>query len=95
MLITGGYVQSPIQSLLDAIRKVCLPGPWSQGSKLAQAGAVFGESSSGDAITVRVRTAAKGIAPTVTLYPTDGEWSCDCEAAVDPCAHVAAAIVAL
>jgi hypothetical protein len=84
-----------VQPLFEAIRKACLPGPWSQGSKLAQAGAVHGESSGGDSITVRVRTAAQGVAPTVTLYPADKEWSCDCDAAVDPCAHVAAAIIAL
>ncbi len=95
MLRAAGYVPSAIQPLLEAIRKACLPGPWSQGTKLAQGGAVFGEATTPEAITVRVRTAAKGVAPTVTLYPVDKEWSCDCEAAVDPCAHVAAAIVAL
>ena len=88
-------MQSKLQPLLEAIRKKCLPGPWSQGSKLAQSGAVFGEATTGEVITVRVRSAAKGVAPTVSLYPEDGEWSCDCESAVDPCAHVAAAIVAL
>jgi superfamily II DNA or RNA helicase len=29
----------------------------------------------------------------VTLYPADGEWSCDCGGKVDPCAHVAAAAI--
>ena len=86
---------SPLQPLFDAIRKVCLPGPWSLGTKLAQGGAVSGEKSAAESITVRVKLAGQSIAPTVTLYPTDLEWSCDCEGAVDPCAHVAAAIIAL
>ena len=86
---------SSLQDLLAAVRKACLPGPWSQGTKLARDGAVLGEPSLTDSITVRVRTAAKGIAPTVTLYPKDLEWSCDCGSPVDPCSHVVAAIIAL
>ena len=33
------------------------------------------------------------IAPTVTLFEEDSEWSCDCGGKVDPCAHVAASII--
>ncbi|MEZ4311592.1 MAG: SNF2-related protein [Polyangiaceae bacterium] len=84
-----------LQPLFEAVRKACLPGPWSQGTKLAREGAVLAASTSDDSITVRVRATAQGIAPTVTLYPGDEEWACDCEGPVDPCAHVAAAAIAL
>ena len=82
-----------IAPLLAAVRKACLPGPWTLGVKLAREGAVLGGQTHGDSHVARVRTPGK-IAPTVTLYPDDGEWSCDCGSAVDPCAHVVAAVIA-
>ena len=45
-------------------------------------------------MTVRVRAPGHAIAPTVTLYLEEQEWSCDCGGRVDPCAHVAAAVIA-
>jgi superfamily II DNA or RNA helicase len=88
-------VTAPLASLLAAVRKVCLPGLWSQGVKLARDGAVFGGERRGDTMTARVRAPGLAVAPSVTLYPDDGEWSCDCSSPVDPCAHVAAAAIAL
>ena len=86
---------APLEALLAAVRKASLPGPWSQGVKLAREGAVFGGDRKNDAIVARVRAVGQVVAPTVTLYPDDEEWSCDCSGPVDPCAHVAAAVIAL
>jgi len=87
-------LSSPLDALLAAVRKACLPGLWSQGVKLAREGAVFDSQPKGDAITARVRSPGSPVAPTVTLYPQDGEWTCDCGSKFDPCAHVAAAAIA-
>lgn len=43
----------------------------------------------------RVRAPGHAIAPTVTLYPDEGEWSCDCGGKADPCAHAVAAAIQL
>jgi superfamily II DNA or RNA helicase len=88
-------VTAPLAELLAAVRKACLPGPWSQGVKLAREGAVFGGERKKDTIVARVRATGQVVAPSVTLYPDDAEWSCDCGSPVDPCAHVAAAVIAL
>ncbi len=88
-------VTSPLQSLLEAVRKACLPGPWSQGVKLARDDRVFDRKDGADTVTVRVRAPGAAVAPSVTLYPADGEWGCDCDGQADPCAHVAAAVIAL
>src|SRR6185503_2738377 len=85
---------APLDDLLAAVRKACLPGLWSQGVKLAREGAVFGREARGEAIVARVKSPGAAVAPTVTLYPEDEEWTCDCEGKVDPCAHVAAAAIA-
>jgi superfamily II DNA or RNA helicase len=85
---------APLDDLLAAVRKACLPGLWSLGVKLAREGAVFGHSARDGAISLRVQTPGAAVAPTVTLYPADIEWSCDCGGRVDPCAHVAAAAIA-
>jgi superfamily II DNA or RNA helicase len=85
----------PLAPLLDAVRKACLPGPWSQGVKLAREGAVFGRADKKDSISVRVRSPSQTVAPSVTLYPDDKEWTCDCDSPTDPCVHVAAAVIAL
>jgi superfamily II DNA or RNA helicase len=79
--------------LLSAVRSAALPGIWSQGVKLAREKAVTPVSSTRGATTLRVRAAGHAIAPTVTLYFEDLEWTCDCGARVDPCAHVAAAAI--
>ena len=84
-----------VQKLLETVRKSALPGLWSQGVSLAREGAVLVESSTDDEVTVRVRAPGRAIAPTVVLYPGDDEWACDCGSKVDPCAHVAAAAIAL
>ncbi|HEY2517622.1 MAG TPA: DEAD/DEAH box helicase [Polyangiaceae bacterium] len=82
-----------MQPLLDAARKAMLPAIWSQGVKLARENAVTRAGASKGEITFRVRAPGHAVAPTVTLYPDDLEWSCDCGGKVDPCAHVAAAVI--
>jgi superfamily II DNA or RNA helicase len=84
-----------LQSLLEAVRSSALPGTWSQGVKLARDGAVTVEATSPSETTARVRVTAQAVAPSVVLYPKDGEWACDCVSKVDPCAHVCAAAIAL
>ncbi len=84
-----------LQELFDAVRDACSRGTWSSGVELARAGAVSGESDSGAEVTLRVSTRGGLVAPTVTLYPRDAEWACDCAGSEDPCVHVAAAVIAL
>src|ERR1700722_18274407 len=85
-----------MQTLLEAIRKACLPGVWSQGVKLAREAAVTAgaANANADELTFRVRAPGHAIALTVTLYVEGPEWTCDCDGKVDPCSHVAAAIIA-
>ncbi len=80
-----------MQPFLEVVRKATLPGVWSLGVKLAREGSVV---PGGDASTFRVRAPGHAVAPTVTLFMEDAEWSCDCGGKVDPCAHVAAATIA-
>ena len=79
-----------LEGFLETVRKSCLPGLWSEGVRLCREGKV---TRAGDDETFRVRAAGRAVSPTVTLYPDDGEWSCDCGGKVDPCAHVAAAAI--
>jgi superfamily II DNA or RNA helicase len=88
-----------MQPFLDAVRKASLPAIWSQGVKLAREGSVLATSGEpaaarGAPPTFRVRAPGHAIAPTVTLFVDDLEWSCDCGGKVDPCAHVAASAIA-
>lgn len=88
-----------MQTVLEAIRKACLPGVWSQGVKLAREGAVTAGAATPEELSFRVRAPGHAIALTVTLYTAgrpdqEVEWTCDCEGKTDPCAHVAAAAIA-
>ena len=83
-----------MQQLLETVRKASLPGIWSQGVKLAREKAVALAASSDGELTLRVRAPGQAVAPTVTLYVTTREWSCDCDGKVDPCMHVTAAVIA-
>jgi superfamily II DNA or RNA helicase len=83
------------QRLMEAVRKAALPAVWTQGVKLARGEAVSRVNESATEVTLRVRAAGYAVAPTVTLYLEEPEWSCDCDGKTDPCAHVAAAAIAL
>jgi superfamily II DNA or RNA helicase len=84
-----------LQQFLDAVRKACFPAVWGQGVKLAREKAVTRSSQAEGEVTLRVRAPGHLIAPTVTLYTSGEEWSCDCGGKADPCSHVAAATIAL
>jgi superfamily II DNA or RNA helicase len=86
--------------LAETIRKAALPAIWSQGVKLARDHAVSLAQGAQDlqgaeSVDLRVRANGFAVAPSVTLYLQELEWSCDCGGQVDPCAHVAAAIIAV
>jgi hypothetical protein len=82
-----------MQRLFEIVRKASLPAVWTQGVKLARSEAVTDVAGSPAALTLRVRTRGNAIAPTVTLYAEDGEWSCDCGGVADPCMHVVAGVI--
>src|SRR5262245_46010031 len=82
-----------LQKLFDALRAACPPGIWSQAVKFAREGSVSAPEATGGSLTFRVQVPGR-VAPTVTLYPNDLEWTCDCAGKVDPCSHVAAAAIA-
>jgi superfamily II DNA or RNA helicase len=63
--------------------------------ELARAGAVIGESDDGTEIVLRVSTKGGLVCPQVVLFPEDEDWTCECNAPGDACAHVAASIIAL
>ncbi|MBN1605415.1 MAG: DEAD/DEAH box helicase [Polyangiaceae bacterium] len=81
--------------LFTAVRKACRPGLWSQGVGMVREQAVVIESSTPEEVVARVKAPGRAIASTTVLYPADGEWTCDCAAQFDPCAHVAAVVIAL
>ena len=64
-----------MQALFDAIREASLPAVWSQGVKLARAAAVSEAARSSSSITLRVQARGHAVAPTVTLYTDELEWS--------------------
>ncbi|MFT4571604.1 MAG: superfamily II DNA or RNA helicase [Hyphomicrobiaceae bacterium] len=82
-------------ALLQTAQEECPVGLWSKGTGLARQGAVRGESRTEKEWTFRVRTPGDTIAPTVSLFPQDQEWDCDCDGPFDPCQHVAAALCAI
>ncbi|MFQ5418564.1 MAG: DEAD/DEAH box helicase, partial [Myxococcota bacterium] len=63
--------------------------------ELARGDAVVGESDDGEEIVLRISERGGLICPTVTLFPEDEDWECDCASAEPGCAHAAAAVIAL
>jgi superfamily II DNA or RNA helicase len=84
-----------LHELLETTRKAALPGIWSQGVKLAREQLVTLERSADDEVVLAVKMTNRPVPATVVLYPSDAEWACDCQSRVDPCEHVAAAVIAL
>ncbi len=84
-----------MDDLFETVRDQASRASWSRGVELARAEAVVGEHGDEDEVVLRIHTSGSAVHPTVILYPHDCEWECDCAGADDPCAHVAAAVIAL
>ena len=84
-----------MEELFESIRESCDKTTWSKGVQLARAGSVTGEKQSNDEWILRVLNQDTGVSPTVTLWPSDEDWQCDCREKTDPCRHIAAAIIAI
>jgi len=84
-----------MQGLFEAVREEASRAAWSGGVQLVRGGAVRGESAEGDERVLRVTQRQGMLVHRVVLYPGDTDWSCECGGPDDPCAHVAAAVIAL
>ncbi|ETX07355.1 DEAD/DEAH box helicase [Candidatus Entotheonella palauensis] len=84
-----------MQALFEEIRENCSPTIWSRGVELSRAGAVVTEASDDEEITLKVATRQVMAYATVTLWPEEEDWLCDCKSTDPACAHVAAAVIAL
>ena len=84
-----------VSALVEAMREEAKPAPWSNGVKLARAGAVTQESTDGKEVVLRVKATGRPVPWTVVLYPADAAWECNCPAPVDPCEHAVAAALTL
>ncbi len=84
-----------MEALLAAIRKACSANTWSRGVELARANAVVIQSETTKDVELQVATKGGLVAPLVTLFLDEDEWSCECNSTEDACAHVAAAAIAL
>jgi superfamily II DNA or RNA helicase len=84
-----------VQAIYERVRSEAERSAWSAGVELARGGAVSQERVSGGERVLRVRPNGGLVHPTVLLYVDDAEWECDCGSDDDPCAHVAAAVIAL
>jgi len=81
-----------MDELLQAVRKACSPKLWSIGVTLARGDRVTLEK---DQVTLRVSAPQLAVPYVVELDIADQAWGCDCPSREDPCAHVAAAAIAL
>jgi superfamily II DNA or RNA helicase len=84
-----------MDELFETIREAAGRDVWSRGVELVRQDAVTGDRSSEDEIVLRVFERSRGVATIITLFPNDQDWNRDCGCKVDPCHHVAAAIIAL
>jgi superfamily II DNA or RNA helicase len=84
-----------MQALFEEIRDICSPKTWSRGVELSRAGAVIGERHNGAEIVLQVATQMGMAYATVTLWPQEVGWECDCKTPEEVCSHVAAAVIAM
>ena len=82
------------EALFEAVQQACFPATWSRGVELTRLDSVVGEGKRDDGVVFRVTTRGGMICPTVTLYPEDRDWDCDCASRENVCEHVAAAVIA-
>ena len=85
--------------LIDEVRARAPAAYRARGVKLARQGVVEGvkaEASYGEEeITLRVVDPSARMAFTVTVWPEEPDWACDCPIEHDTCPHAVAAVIAL
>jgi superfamily II DNA or RNA helicase len=79
--------------LAQIIKRKCNVLAWREGETLAK-GALLSKQDEDEVVLV-VPAPHFEVAPNVSLCPGSSEWSCDCGGELDPCSHVAAAIIAV
>jgi len=85
-----------VAALFEAVREACARAVWSRGGELARARAVQRDDAAAPGEQgLRVLEPGRVVAQRVVLHPGTSEWECDCSSREDPCAHVAAAAIAL
>lgn len=86
-----------MQKLFEVIRKECSARAWSRGVELAREECVVarGPTPEGDELRFQVRIPGRTIGTSVSLFPEDEDWDCDCQANASTCEHIAAAIISL
>jgi hypothetical protein len=84
-----------LKELFETLKKKALPAIWNQGVKLAREDSVSLEKETDERLDLRVRVPARSSYLTVSLFPRELEWSCDCPGPADPCVHAVAALLAV
>ena len=84
-----------MQEFFEAIRAECSTRIWSRAVDLVRADAVIGQRDDPGEVVLQVSTQGRMLSPTVTLYPDDQDWECECSTSAPVCEHVAAAVIAL
>ena len=81
-----------VKALAAAVRDACGPRAWRLGERFVEEGQVERVADRGaQEQEFRVWAPGRPVAPTVSLYPEDEEWDCDCPSRADCCEHAAAA----
>ena len=83
-------------ALFNTVRREAAAAEWSRGVELTRRGSISGESEPLEGeVTLFVADPKDPVVRRVTLGLEDESWSSDCVCNADPCAHVAAALIAL
>ena len=83
------------RDLLEAVREAATRNDWSRGVELRRRGAAQVAWRERDEVVVQVRPGQAALCPTVRLFPSTGDWDCDCGRDVEACEHVVAAALVL
>ncbi|MFZ9596470.1 MAG: DEAD/DEAH box helicase [Bdellovibrionia bacterium] len=77
------------------LHKLCPAGIWSKAVALVRTHSVLPDSMSSQEKILRVQDPPRPMGRKVTLWISDEDWFCDCEAKTPVCVHVAAAVIFL
>ena len=86
---------SVVDDILEAVREAAARTVWSQGISLSRTASVMSQSLGDDEMILRVSSAVGILARTVSLFPEDDDWLCDCSPREEVCEHVVAAVIVL
>lgn len=84
-----------MEQLFTTVREGCSKQKWSKAIELSRIAEIQLEKYSKNECALMLVDPRKAVSSSISLWPEDEDWNCDCSSKEDPCLHVATSTIML